>query len=158
MTAETDRDPAVVGFAASCVRLLMQRHGIPKRRYSTVISEVLELSYPAAHRKAQGATNWTIPELHKVAAYFGDTLLNMLECGLQNQWHQALLVLGASTVPCRIWVGKIVDPPYPPQLVAIGAPGNWLVIPSTDARAVAGRSISRLVMQADSNTGINFSS
>ena len=135
-------------MAARCIRQLLDRHGIPKHRHSSLLGEILGVGYGQAHRKVTGEAAWPLEDIAKVAQYFAESVADVVELGEEDGSQEAVLVCGALRVPCRVWLGKIVDPAYPPQLVAVGAPGNWLVVSSLETRAYPTLALKRLVVQA----------
>lgn len=148
MTTRTPAsNPDESKLAARCVRHLLERHGIPRHKHSTVIGDVLEMSYSQAHRKVGATATWSLEEIARLATHFGESLAEVVEAGQLHDSQEAVLVMGPLKVPCRVWLGKVVDPPYPPQLAAIGTPGRWLVMPSTEVRGVPALQVQRLVVE-----------
>jgi hypothetical protein len=135
-------------MAARCIKQLLERHGIPKHRHSSLLGDILGVGYGQAHRKVTGEAAWPLEDIAKVAQYFAESVADVVELGEGDGAQEAVLVCGALRVPCRVWLGKIVDPAYPPQLVAVGAPGNWLVVSSLETRAYPTLAVQRLVVQA----------
>ncbi|WP_156901298.1 helix-turn-helix domain-containing protein [Azohydromonas australica] len=143
---ESDAHPWPMG--ARCIKQLLDRHGVPKHRHSSLLGEILSVGYGQAHRKVTGEAAWPLEDIAKVAQHFAESVADVVELGEGDGLQEAVLVCGALRVPCRVWLGKIVDPAYPPQLVAVGAPGNWLVVSSLESRAYPMLAVQRLVVQA----------
>lgn len=150
MTAATTApDSEEPSLAAQCVRSLLERHGVPRHKHSTAIAEVLGLSYSQAHRKMGATAPWTLEELARVAGRFGELLSELVQAGSGESPEPASLLMGALRLPCQVWLGPSVDPLQLPLLVAIGAPGAWLVLPATQAGVVPARTVRRLVLQPE---------
>ena len=64
--------PRPASLAVSFVRALMERHGLPKYRQSAWLADAMGLSYSQAHRRMTGASPWSLEDLAKVAALFGE--------------------------------------------------------------------------------------
>ena len=65
-------------LAVAGVRPLMERHGLPRYGQSAWLADALGLSYSQAHRRMTGASPWTLEELAKVAALFGESLADVV--------------------------------------------------------------------------------
>lgn len=137
MSAEksADKDSAM-SRGAHAVRALLERHGIAKHRHSAFIGEFFALSRAAAHQRISRSTAWTLEELSALGAHFGETLGHVVapledsspESSLQS--FRATLCLGASTIPCRIWLRPDNAAAPGDAFVALRTGNEHLVMPA----------------------------
>jgi len=116
-----------------CVRALMDRHGLPKYRQSAWLADQTGLSYAQAHRSMNGAAAWTLEELEKVAALFGETLADAVAMIDSRAAVPAVLRMGAANVPCELWIGDRVERPKPDSVVAIKTSSGWAAVVASEA-------------------------
>jgi hypothetical protein len=135
-------------LSARCIKQLLERHAVPEYRQTSLLARVLGVGYQQARRKASGEAAWSLEDIAKVAEHFAEPLADVVSLDQGDEPHEAVLLCGALRVPCRIWLGKILDPAFPAQLVAVGIPGNWQVISSLETRAYPTLAVRRLVIQA----------
>jgi hypothetical protein len=112
--------------------MLLDRKGVPRAQHAHVVAELLQLGYQQARRKMRGDATWTIDQLECVGAHFGETLDQVLEPVLTEGWESALLVVGTWQVQCKVLLGPLSKPPFDWEFVAIGKPGHWTVVPTSD--------------------------
>jgi len=129
-------DGAVDGapsLAVACVRALMERHGLPKYRQSAWLADAMGLSYSQAHRRMTGASPWTLEDLAKVAALFGESLADVVATTEPGAAVPATMTVGATAMPCRIWLGDEVDRHAAGPVVAIRTSAGWSAVPASEA-------------------------
>jgi ActR/RegA family two-component response regulator len=127
----TDVAPAAVegpSLAVRCVRALLERHGLPKYRQSPWLADALGLSYSQAHRKMSGASAWTLEDLERVGAVFGESLAQVVGIEAAPGSVAGSLRVGAAQLGCRLWLGEVVESPRPDSLVAISTAGGWTAL------------------------------
>jgi len=139
MTESEHRSPAATALAdeplplaARCVRALLERHGVRKYRQSPWLADALGLSYSQAHRRLNGASPWTLEDLERVGALFGETLSQMVAKHPEKGSVPGHLKVGAVSVACHIWVGEVDPSPRPESLVAMNGASGWLVMPASE--------------------------
>jgi CheY-like chemotaxis protein len=119
-------------LAARCVRALMERHGVRKYRQSPWLADALGLSYSQAHRRMTGASPWTLEDLERVGALFGETLAELVAKSPARGSMPGYLKAGAVNVACQIWLGEVDPSPRPESLVAVNAASGWVVLPASE--------------------------
>lgn len=120
-------------LAVACVRALMERHGLPKYRQSAWLADATGLSYSQAHRRMTGASPWTLEDVAKVAALFGESLADVVAATQPGAAVRATMQVGATAMPCRIWLGDEVDRHSAGPVVAIRTSGGWAAVPASEA-------------------------
>jgi len=120
-------------LAVACVRALMERHGLPKYRQSAWLADAMGLSYSQAHRRMTGASPWTLEDLAKVAALFGETLADVVAATQPGAAVSGTMNVGPTAMPCRIWLGDEVDRHSAGPVVAIRTSAGWSAIPASEA-------------------------
>ncbi|MDQ6679651.1 MAG: hypothetical protein M3Y67_01630 [Pseudomonadota bacterium] len=147
MTSLSD-PPALPGEAPSlgvrCVRQLMERHGLPKYRQSAWLADAAGLSYAQAHRRMNGAAAWTLEDLERVAALFGESLADVVAMGQSQDSVLATMKLGPTTIPCVLWIGERVQNPKPDEVVAIKTSSGWAALCASETVDSATYTIERL--------------
>ena len=125
--------PAPASLAVSCVRALMERHGLPKYRQSAWLAEAIGLSYAQAHRRMNGTSPWSLEDLAQVAGLFGESLADLVGLGLPQSSVPAVMSLGSARVACQLWLGEALDKPIPGSVVAVRTSDGWAAVPATEA-------------------------
>ena len=111
----------------------MVRHGLPKYRQSAWLADATGLSYAQAHRRMNGASPWTLEELEKVALLFGETLAEVVAAVQPSAAIAGVVQLGATRVPCELWLGDEVKDPRPETVVAIKTASGWTALCASEA-------------------------
>jgi len=135
---------ASVPLAVRCVRALMERHGLPKYRQSAWLADATGLSYAQAHRRMSGAASWTLEELERVAALFGETLADVVGFSQTHGSVQGSIKLGGVTVPCELWVGQEVRNARPDSVVAVKTADGWTALTASEAVDQTAYAVERL--------------
>jgi ActR/RegA family two-component response regulator len=120
-------------LAVACVRSLMERHGLPKYRQSAWLADAMGLSYSQAHRRMTGASPWTLEDLARVAALFGETLADIVAATQPGAAVPGTMNVGPTAMPCRIWLGEEVDRRSAGPVVAVRTSAGWSAVPATEA-------------------------
>ena len=120
-------------LAVACVRALMERHGLPKYRQSAWLADAMGLSYSQAHRRMTGASPWSLEDLARVAALFGETLPDLVSVGQRQATVSAVMSVGTAHLPCQLWLGESVAQPRPDLLVAVKTSSGWSAVMASEA-------------------------
>jgi CheY-like chemotaxis protein len=147
-TTPSPPDHGEQSLASHCVRALMDRNGVPRHKHSTVAAEVLGISYSQAHRKVQRDSPWSLEELKHFAEHYGTTLAELVGLADADTSQPAVLLAGAVRVPCRLWVGDVMNVPRAGALVAMRVSSEWVVLASSDEVPPPTYAIRRLLVQA----------
>ena len=151
MTKDADDGTAGTGdglsLAVRCVRALMERHGLPKYRQSPWLADALGLSYSQAHRRMTGASAWSLEDLVRVGALFGETLAQVVSLNSAPGSVAGSLKVGSTSIGCRLWLGEIAHNPRPDSLIAISTASGWTALLAAEAPEATGYKIERLEAQ-----------
>lgn len=131
-------------LAVVCVRALMERHGLPKYRQSAWLADAIGLSYAQAHRRMNGAAAWTLEELQRVGALFGESLADVIALAETDGSVPAIVRIGSVDLPCELWVGKAVERPEPDAVVAIKTSNGWAAVCASEAVEHAAYTVERI--------------
>jgi CheY-like chemotaxis protein len=131
-------------LSVRCVRALMERHGVPKYRQSAWLATSIGLSYAQAHRRMSGAAAWTLEELERVGALFGESLIEVVSLGEARGSVPATMRLGTASVPCDLWIGEVVEHPKPDSIVAVKTSSGWAAVCASEATDAATYSVERI--------------
>lgn len=147
MTPIADEPSANVdgpSLAVRSVRALMERHGLPKYRQSAWLADAFGLSYSQAHRRMTGASAWTLEDLERVGALFGETLRQVVSLDSNQGSVPGSLKVGATSVGCRLWLGAVAESPRPDALVAVSTASGWTALLAAEATEGVAYRIERL--------------
>jgi ActR/RegA family two-component response regulator len=137
-------------LAVACVRALMERHGLPKYRQSAWLADAMGLSYSQAHRRMSGTSPWSLEDLAKVAALFGESLGDVVSAiDKPGVAVAGVIHVGATAFPCRLWLGEPVDRQSPGSLVAVKTSAGWSAVLASEAAEGAAYRIERLEARPD---------
>jgi CheY-like chemotaxis protein len=143
--------PAAAGtLAAQCVRALLDRHDVPRRKHATAVTEILGLSYSQGSRRLSTNASWTLEELRDLAGHYGESLAEMVSLSQADGMVDAKLELGSSSVPCRVARGPAIHKPRSGALVATLVDSDWHVLAAEGKLATQAYDIKRLVVQPSS--------
>lgn len=120
-------------LAVRCVRALMERHGLPKYRQSPWLADALGLSYSQAHRRMTGASTWSLEDLERVGALFGESLVQVVTLNPSQGSVPGAMKLGAASLDCQLWLGEPIANPRPDSLVAISTAAGWTALFASEA-------------------------
>jgi len=120
-------------LAVSFLRALMDRHGLPRYRQSAWLADAMGLSYSQAHRRMTGASPWSLEDLAKVAALFGENLSDLVSAGQPQTAVPGVMDVGGARLSCQLWLGDAVDQPRPDSLVAVKTSSGWAAVVAREA-------------------------
>lgn len=130
-----------------CLRALLDRHGVARHKQWSIVSELLQLSRSQSNRKLSGKQPLTPFEVEVIAQRYGETFQQVMECALDASMESALLVIGDVRLPCKVRLqSSLSSPPFAADYVALGAPGQWVVVPSSGF-SMAAREVDLLLMR-----------
>jgi hypothetical protein len=122
----------------------MERHGLPKYRQSPWLADALGLSYSQAHRRMTGSSTWTLEDLERVGALFGETLLQVVTLDPVQGSVPGAMKVGSATLDCQLWLGEVITNPRPDSLVAISTAAGWTAVLAGEANEGVAYKIERL--------------
>ena len=133
-------------LAVRCVRALMERHGLPKYRQSAWLAEATGLSYSQAHRRLSGTAPWTLEELERVGALFGETIAQVVALGQGEAQPpvRGTLAIGSANLQCQMWLGEPIQKPRTGSVVAVKTAGGWAAVSASEALEGVTYSIDRI--------------
>ena len=120
-------------LAVASVRAAMERHGLPKYRQSAWLADAMGLSYSQAHRRMTGASPWSLEDLARVAALFGESLSDLVSAAQPQSSVPGVMSVGAAQLRCQLWLGDPVAQPRPDSLVAVKTSSGWSAVVADEA-------------------------
>lgn len=139
------------GITAWCLRTLLDRQGVVRHKQWAVVAEVLELSRAQSNRKLSGRQPLTPPEIELLAQRYGETFLQVMELALVATMEPALLAIDDVRLQCKVRLHpKMSSPPFASDYVALGGPGQWVVVPASGV-SMSAREVDLLLMQRQSS-------
>src|SRR3981081_3233544 len=97
---------------ADRIRNLMEKNGVAKRSQAKELSRLLGVTYSAATRKLKGSFPWSIEQINKIAAAYGEHASTLVSTSGQDRPHaknadsEAILVLEDQSVACHVSIGR----------------------------------------------------
>jgi ActR/RegA family two-component response regulator len=146
--------PDSTSLAVRCVRALMERHGLPKYRQSAWLADATGLSYSQAHRRLSGAAPWTLEELERVGALFGERIEQVVALGQSRSADEvpAVMTLGSTTLQCRLWIGEVLEAPAQESVVAVRTSTGWAAVSAAEATSGPAYRIERIEPRSGAGT------
>ncbi|WP_084151229.1 helix-turn-helix domain-containing protein [Azohydromonas australica] len=135
----------------TCVVRLMERHGVPKKKRASLLAETLGLSRVNGYRRLSGAYQMPMDEVAVIAKRFGEPLNKVLAPVLTVGMEPALMQVSEMRIPCLVELGPPAGPPFSCDFVALGAPGNWVIVPATGI-PIQAREVQRLLITCESKS------
>jgi ActR/RegA family two-component response regulator len=120
-------------LAVRCVRRLFERHGLPKYRQSPWLADALGLSYSQAHRRMNGTSPWTLEDLERVGAMFGEGLADVVAPERGRGFIDGRMKIGGADLDCRLWLGETIADAKPNALVAVSTAAGWTALLAGEA-------------------------
>lgn len=150
MTSSAAPDPDS-SHAATLVRALLERHGIPKHRHASFVSEFFGLSRAASHQRVNRSSAWTLDDFQALARRFGEPLAQVLGAGdgtttPTEAGIAAVLRIGALEMGCRMWLAEGAVTASGSSLVAMESGGSYVVMPATAALGLPTVPVARIEM------------
>lgn len=122
------------------VRALMIHHGVTERSQTGKLSRVLKLSFAQAHRKMKGGSPWTLAQIYRVAAYFGETPGALIDVTDKGVAYDAVLVIGTKRIRCLARLGgEFIDTGKQSYFLAVKQDNLWKIYESERAPAATTR-------------------
>jgi ActR/RegA family two-component response regulator len=130
----------------------MERHGLPKYRQSDWLADATGLSYSQAHRRMTGASPWSLEDLARVAALFGETLAEVVSPAQPRTSVAGVMSIGGAQLPCQLWLGEAAVNPNPDAVVAVKTSAGWAAVPASEATEGVVYRIERLEARPEAAT------
>ncbi|MCE9658298.1 MAG: response regulator [Burkholderiales bacterium] len=130
------------------VRALLERHGIPSSRHTTLVAELLGFRYTLVHRRMKGDVAWEIEEIETVAAHFGETLATVFGAVRSDEYVSAVLVADGARVPCKLLLGGAIRDSDPNLLAAVRIGSQWVVCAAPQAGPGPAYAVRELIVAA----------
>jgi ActR/RegA family two-component response regulator len=101
-----------------------------------------------------GASPWSLEDLARVAALFGETLAEVVAPTHRGTSVPGVMNVGNAQLPCQLWLGEAAVDPNPNQVVAVKTSrGGWAAIAAGEATAGVVYKIARLEAKPEAATG-----
>jgi len=91
-----------------------------------------------------GASPWSLEDLARVAALFGETLTELVGAGQARAPVAGVMAVGPARLPCQLWLGDAVEQPRPDSLVAVSTASGWSAVLASEATEGVAYRIERL--------------
>lgn len=150
MAASTTQDARNLALSQA-IHTILDRRGIGQRQHRTALEAALGMQYQQVRRRMTGEKTWSIGELARLAAHFGESAFELIAILMDEQGQSATLQIDGSDTHCTIWPGEILSkerPRGPLVAVASEPAGAWIVIKAADAGSRPTYEIKRLILEA----------
>lgn len=105
MKNETEIE-STFALGVSFVNNLFSRHRVPDRERSKLVQQILNVSYHSALRRISGTIPWAIEELNLLAAYFQESLADVVIAAHPQNYQPATLVIQETKLSCVVCIEK----------------------------------------------------
>ena len=95
-----------------------------------------------------GASPWSLEDLAKVAALFGENLSDLVSAGQPQTAVPGVMDVGGARLSCQLWLGDAVDQPRSDSLVAVKTSSGWAAVVAREASEGTTYRIERLEARA----------
>src|SRR5262249_12954164 len=86
------------------IQALLDRRGVPKSKRLIVLESALGIAYQQVRRRMMGETAWSVDDIKRIAAHFGEPVFRLLGAMVDGEAGQpAVLQVGGTKLACSIW-------------------------------------------------------
>lgn len=145
---EQDKRPSD-GQITLAVEDILRRHGVPERQWASNLCIALGQTQSQVRRRLANETPWSIEEIKRLAAHFGEPVFRLLFGLVDGASRPAVMVRDGTSIRCWIWPeSERIRAPLGP-LVAIPQPDSkpWLVTSVSEIGVEGGFEIKRLLVE-----------
>ena len=129
---------------------LLARRGVPERRRLIVLESALGIAYQQVRRRIMGETTWTVEDIKRIAAHFGEPVFRLLGAFVEDEAGQpAVLQVSGAKLACSIWPTARAQGIGPYVAVPDERSAGWSVILATEAAGREVFGIRRLVLEPE---------
>lgn len=135
----------------SAIQALLDRHAVPERKRNVTLEVALGVDYSHIVRRMTGKTPWSVQDVARVAAHFGEPVYSLVGALLDGVGQPAMFQVGGLTLPCAIWLGAEVPPEARRGPFLAARPEGveqWNVLPMAEIGSVPAYEIKRLIFEA----------
>ena len=105
-----EQDPAADESAPTAItqaiQALLDRRGVPERKRLRALEAAVGIAYQQVRRRMMGETPWSVDEIKRLAAHFGEPVFRLLGALVDDVPGQpAVLQVGGAKLACSIWPG-----------------------------------------------------
>src|SRR5450755_919741 len=83
-----------------------------------------------------GASPWSLEDLARVAALFGESLADVVAPAQTQTSVPGFMSVGTARLACQLWLGGVADTPNPDAVVAVKTAAGWAALTASEAEGV----------------------
>ena len=149
MTTSSPQDARNLTLSQA-IHTILDRRGIGPRQHRAVLEAALGMQYQQVRRRMTGEKTWSVGELARLAAHFGESPFELIAILIDEQGQSATFQVAGSSLPCTVWPGeRLSKGGLRGPLVAVSSEstGSWIVTTAADAGARPAHAIKRLIVE-----------
>jgi CheY-like chemotaxis protein len=136
---------------SQAIQALLDRRGVPKSKRLVVLEAALGIAYQQVRRRMMGETAWTVEDIKRIAAHFGEPVFRLLGALVDDEAGQpAVLQVAGAKLACSIWPAPQSGPGIGPYVAVPGDEAQpWSVVLAAEAAGREAFGIRRLVLEPE---------
>lgn len=133
------------------IQALLDRRGVPKSKRLIVLEAALGIAYQQVRRRMMGVTAWSVDDINRIAAHFGEPVFRLLGAMVDGEVGQpAVLLVSGAKLACSIWPTTQAASGMGPYVAVPGdPPETWSVVLASEAAGRQAVGIRRLVLEPE---------
>lgn len=152
---DMEQDPAGDRSAPTAItkaiQALLDRRGIPERKRLGALEAAVGIAYQQVRRRMMGDTTWSVDEIKRLAAHFGEPVFRLLGALVEDApGEPAVLQVGGAKLACSVWPGPEAVQGIGPYVAIPGEESNgWTVVPVSEAVGRRAFEVRRLIVEPE---------
>ena len=133
------------------IQALLDRRGIPERKRLGALEAAVGIAYQQVRRRMMGETPWSVDEIKRLAAHFGEPVFRLLGALVDDTpGEPAVLQVGGARLACSVWPGPEAAQGIGPYVAIPGEePNGWTVVPASEAAGRRVFEVRRLIVEPE---------
>lgn len=149
-----EQDPAYdksTPAISQAIQALLDRRGVPERKRLVALEAAVGIAYQQVRRRMMGETPWSVDEIKRLAAHFGEPMFRLLGALVDDApGEPAVLHVGGAKVACSIWPGPEASQGVGPYVAVPGDESEgWNVVLASEAAGRVAFQVKRLIFEAE---------
>lgn len=152
---DVEQDPAADKSAPAAItqaiQALLDRRGVPERKRLGTLEAAVGIAYQQVRRRMMGETPWSVDEIKRLAAHFGEPVFRLLGALVEDVPGQpAVLQVGGAKLACSLWPGPEAAQGIGPYVAIPGeGPDGWTVVLASEGVGRQVFEVRRLIVEPE---------
>jgi CheY-like chemotaxis protein len=125
----------------------MAKKGVAPRQRAASLSQILGISFSAAHRKLSGESKLDVEALKTIARHYEVPVGTFLDESEETPGTAAVWAIGGKMLPCTAWLGDpLPETGRGPDFVGVRVNGEWRIVEASRAGGEKRYAVNRMEM------------